>query len=68
MMNYNYRSYCWFDNFDSESNEDSPYVMSNLYFLQPYISSSEYKTISLRINDPRVPRYINPKMVLSLIK
>lgn len=47
------------------------YAMSNLYFLQPYISASEYSSLSLKIGevlDPRVPRYINPEMVLAIVQ
>ncbi|MDD4931384.1 MAG: hypothetical protein PHG66_04555 [Candidatus Colwellbacteria bacterium] len=46
------------------------YAMSNLYFLQPFISSAEYRSLSLKIGDvldPRVPRYINPDIVLSIV-
>lgn len=47
------------------------YAMANLYFLQPYISSEDYKFLSIQIGDqpdPRVPRYLNPELVLSIVR
>lgn len=47
------------------------YAMSNLYFLKPYISLSEYSSLETKIGerlDPRVPRYINPDIVLSIVR
>ena len=67
--------YRWTNKADRESNivKESIYrslAMSNLYFLQPYISTHEYEKLSLHIKDkidPRVPRYLNPELVLSIV-
>jgi len=45
------------------------YAMANLYFLEPYISIQEYNSLFSNIEGttPQISRYIDPKIVLSIV-